>query len=51
MARTPQSQWKEQLMRMKSGGLDMVAVYFFWIHHEEIENGIRVRRKKKRRSS
>ena len=38
MARTPQSQWKEQLMRMKSGGLDMVAVYFFWIHHEEIEN-------------
>jgi len=38
MGRTPQSQWKEQLMRMKSGGLDMVDVYFFWIHHEETEN-------------
>jgi beta-galactosidase GanA len=22
---------------MKAGGLDMVAVYIFWIHHEEIE--------------
>ena len=22
-------------MRMKAGGLDMIAVYVFWIHHEE----------------
>lgn len=35
LARVPASQWREQLMRMKAGGLDMIAVYVFWIHHEE----------------
>ena len=35
LARVPASEWREQLMRMKGGGLDMVAVYVFWIHHEE----------------
>ena len=37
LARVPASQWREQLLRMKAGGLDMVAVYVFWIHHEELE--------------
>ena len=35
LARLPAEQWYEQLMRMKGGGLDMIAVYVFWIHHEE----------------
>lgn len=35
LARVPASQWREQLLRMKAGGLDMIAVYVFWIHHEE----------------
>jgi hypothetical protein len=37
LARVPASEWREQLLRMKAGGLDMVAVYVFWIHHEELE--------------
>jgi hypothetical protein len=35
LARVPSAMWREQLLRMKSGGLTMVAVYVFWIHHEE----------------
>lgn len=34
-ARLAESTWREQLMRMRAGGLDMIAVYVFWIHHEE----------------
>jgi beta-galactosidase GanA len=37
LARVPSSQWREELMRMKAGGLNAVAVYVFWIHHEETE--------------
>lgn len=37
LARVPAAQWREQLMRMKAGGLNMVAVYVFWIHHEEAQ--------------
>eukprot|EP01065_Artemidia_motanka_P007610 TRINITY_DN137_c2_g1_i1.p1 TRINITY_DN137_c2_g1~~TRINITY_DN137_c2_g1_i1.p1 ORF type:complete len:915 (+),score=325.46 TRINITY_DN137_c2_g1_i1:66-2747(+) len=36
-ARVPASRWKEELMKMRGGGLDMVNVYIFWIHHEEVE--------------
>ena len=36
--RLPQSNWREELMKMKAGGLDTVTVYIFWIHHEEIKN-------------
>jgi hypothetical protein len=35
LARVPSAVWREQLMRMKAGGLNTVAVYVFWIHHEE----------------
>ena len=35
LARVPAAQWREQLLRMRGGGLDTVAVYVFWIHHEE----------------
>eukprot|EP00038_Savillea_parva_P010016 m.187353 g.187353 ORF g.187353 m.187353 type:complete len:1053 (-) comp17044_c0_seq1:101-3259(-) len=37
LARVPQSQWREQLLRMRGGGLNMIAVYVFWIHHEEAQ--------------
>ena len=37
LARVPQSEWYEQLLRMRGGGLDMIAVYVFWIHHEEVQ--------------
>ena len=37
LARVPASQWREELLKMKAGGLNAVAVYIFWIHHEETE--------------
>jgi beta-galactosidase len=33
--RVPESQWRESLLRMQAGGLDVASVYAFWIHHEE----------------
>jgi beta-galactosidase len=36
-ARYPENRWREELLKMKAGGIDIVATYVFWIHHEEIE--------------
>ncbi len=36
-SRYPQSEWHDELLKMKAGGVDIVATYVFWIHHEEIE--------------
>ncbi len=27
--------WREELLKMKAGGITVVATYLFWIHHEE----------------
>ncbi|HTY88907.1 MAG TPA: beta-galactosidase [Candidatus Acidoferrum sp.] len=35
--RVPQNEWREELLKMKAGGVDIVATYVFWIHHEEVE--------------
>lgn len=35
--RYPESEWREELLRMKAGGIDIVSTYVFWIHHEEVE--------------
>jgi len=40
-SRYPCEYWKEALQKIKSGGLDTVATYVFWIHHEEIEGKFR----------
>ncbi|HBP09069.1 MAG TPA: beta-galactosidase [Treponema sp.] len=37
-SRYPDSDWKEALLKMKEGGVDIVSSYVIWIHHEEIEN-------------
>lgn len=29
--------WERELLKMKAGGVDIVATYIFWIHHEEEE--------------
>lgn len=29
--------WEEELLKMKSGGIEILATYLFWIHHEEKE--------------
>jgi beta-galactosidase len=36
-ARYPEEEWREELLKMKAGGIDIVSTYVFWIHHEEIE--------------
>lgn len=36
-SRYPEAEWREELLKMKAGGIDIVATYVFWIHHEEIE--------------
>lgn len=36
-ARYPHGEWRDELLKMKAGGIGIVATYVFWIHHEEIE--------------
>jgi hypothetical protein len=36
-ARYPEPEWREELLKMKAGGIDIVATYVFWIFHEEVE--------------
>jgi hypothetical protein len=36
-SRYPAEEWREELLKMKAGGIDIVATYVFWIHQEEIE--------------
>ena len=35
--RSPENEWREELLKIKAGGIDIVATYVFWIHHEEVE--------------
>lgn len=37
-SRVERARWKEELYKMKAGGIDLVSAYTIWIHHEEIEN-------------
>ena len=36
-SRVSENQWEETIIKMKMGGINIVSVYVFWIHHEEIE--------------
>lgn len=36
-SRYPNEQWTEELLKMKAGGITIVATYLFWIHIEEEE--------------
>jgi len=35
--RTPAAQWERELRKMKAAGVDVVASYIIWNHHEEQE--------------
>jgi len=35
--RVPKSQWEDVVLKMKACGINIVATYVLWIHHEEIE--------------
>ncbi len=34
-SRLPRERWKDALLCMKAGGIDIASTYVFWIHHEE----------------
>jgi hypothetical protein len=36
-SRFPQAQWEDEILKMKAAGVNIVATYVIWIHHEEIE--------------
>jgi hypothetical protein len=36
-SRYPEAFWEDELLKMKAGGIQIVATYLFWIHHEEVE--------------
>jgi len=36
-SRMPRDRWEDEILKMKAGGVTVVATYSFWNHHEEIE--------------
>jgi hypothetical protein len=36
-ARCPDPEWRDELLKIKAGGINIVASYIFWIHHEEVQ--------------
>jgi beta-galactosidase len=36
-SRYPQDRWEEELLKMKAAGVNIVATYVIWIHHEEVQ--------------
>lgn len=36
-SRVPEVEWETELLKMKAGGINIVASYIFWIHIEEVE--------------
>jgi hypothetical protein len=35
--RVPEQRWEEEILKMKTGGVEIVSTYVIWIHHEEVE--------------
>lgn len=36
-SRCPKGQWEDRILKMKANGINIIATYVFWIHHEETE--------------
>jgi len=36
-SRYPRQYWEEEILKMKACGINIIASYIFWIHHEEIQ--------------
>jgi len=36
-SRLPESEWEDEILKMKAAGIDIISTYVIWIHHEEIE--------------
>jgi beta-galactosidase len=37
-SRYPRAQWEEEILKMKAAGVEIVATYVIWIHHEEVKD-------------
>jgi beta-galactosidase len=35
--RYPRAEWRDELLKMKAGGINTISTYVFWIHHEEVQ--------------
>lgn len=40
-SRVSENQWEDTILKMKMGGINILAAYVFWIHHEEVEGTFR----------
>lgn len=40
-SRYPRAEWEQSLLQMKAAGIQVIALYNFWIHHEEEEGHFR----------
>lgn len=36
-SRVPESQWEDEILKMKAAGVEIISTYVIWIHHEEVE--------------
>lgn len=36
-SRYPREQWEDEILKMKAAGVNIVAAYVIWIHHEEMK--------------
>lgn len=36
-SRRPATDWRDELLKIKAGGVSVVTSYIFWIHHEEVQ--------------
>ena len=36
-SRFPRQYWEEEILKMKACGINIIATYIFWIHHEEVQ--------------
>jgi hypothetical protein len=36
-SRYPRAQWEDEILKMKASGVNIIATYVIWIHHEEIK--------------
>lgn len=40
-SRVDEATWRDELIKLKMGGINVVSTYIFWIHHEEVEGKFR----------
>ena len=37
LTRVPENEWEPEILKMKAAGVQIVAAYVIWIHHEEVQ--------------